>query len=104
MAGVDVHGDVGQVQLLEGVVDALVVGRLRGGALGHGEVRHHVGERVGLDHEDGAHVAVGDELRADGVDVGLVVGHAVVGDGVLAVGGGGGALVEGSQCEEGKKT
>lgn len=92
MAGVDVHGHVGKVELFERVVDALVVRRLRVGALGDVEVGHHVGERVGLDDEQRAHVAVGHELRADRVDVRLVVGHAVVCDAVLTVGGGGGAL------------
>lgn len=47
----------------------------------------HVGQRVGLDDEDGADVLVLEEDGADGVDVLLVQSDTVVGNGKLAVGG-----------------
>lgn len=86
MPGVNIHGHVGEVELLERVVDALVVGILGLGALCNAQIGDHVGQAVGLDDKDGADVAVRLELGHDAVDVRLVVGHAVVGNSVLAVG------------------
>jgi hypothetical protein len=43
---VDVHGDVGQVQLLQSVVDALEVGALGIGAFLDVEVGHQVGQAI----------------------------------------------------------
>jgi hypothetical protein len=37
---VDVHGDVGQVELLQSIVDTLKIGALRIGAFGDVEVGH----------------------------------------------------------------
>lgn len=45
---VEVHGDVGQVELLQSIVDTLQVGALRIGAFGDVEVGHQVGQAVGF--------------------------------------------------------
>lgn len=86
VACVEVHGYVGQVELGQRVVDALLVGRRRVGALGHVEVCHQVGQRVGLDHQRHRRARVLLQHRRDAVDVRLVVAHPVVRDRVLAVG------------------
>lgn len=92
MASVNVHGHVGQIERLKSILDTLIVRGLCIGALGHVEIGHHVGETVGLDHKQNADIAEGGELHLDCVDVGLVVGHAIVGNAILAIGGGGSAV------------
>lgn len=49
---IEVHGDVGKVELGDGVVGALEVGSLSAGALGHVQVGDEVGKRVGLCEEE----------------------------------------------------
>lgn len=95
VASVEVLSNVGEVELGDGVVGALLVGGGGVGALGNVSVGDKVGKRVGLDDEDGTDVRVLDEELADGVDVGLVVIDAVVGEGELAVGGGSSAVTVG---------
>ncbi len=58
MPGIDVHGDVGEVQLLERVGDAIAVAR--GGLLASGQVGvgDQVGQRVGLDDSSDGNVGV----------------------------------------------
>ena len=51
VARVDVHDDVGKVEVLEGVGDAVAVTRSRVLASLHVRVGDQVGERVGLDDE-----------------------------------------------------
>lgn len=92
MTSIEVLGDVGKVELGDGVVGALLVGGGGVGTFGNVGVGDEVGKRVGLDDENGADVRVLDQELADGVDVGLVVGNAAVGDGELAVGGGSSAV------------
>lgn len=87
MTGINVHRHIRQVELLKRVLDTLVIRCLRISALGYVEIRHHVGETVRLDDEQGADVAKSGELHLDCVDVGLVVGNTVVGNAVLAIGG-----------------
>lgn len=48
VAGVDVHGDVGEVELRDGVLDAFHVGGLGVGAFGDAEVCYEVCEGVGF--------------------------------------------------------
>ena len=48
MTCVEIHGHIGKVELLDGIVGALKVGRLGTSTLGHVQVRDHVCERVGL--------------------------------------------------------
>lgn len=58
MTGIDVHGDVGQVQLLESIGDTVAVagsGVLAGLEVGVGD---QVGERIGLDDESDGSVGV----------------------------------------------
>lgn len=100
VASVKVLGDVGEVELGDGVVGALLVGRGGVGTLGNVGVGDEVGKRVGLDDKDGANVRVLDQELADGVDVGLVVVDAVVGDGELAVGGGSSAVTVGEIVDD----
>lgn len=88
MASVEIHGDIGEVEIDEGVVGALQIRGLGVAAFGDVEVRHKVGQGVGLDDQDDAGVAVRDELLPDRIDVRLVVGHAAVRNAVLAVGSG----------------
>lgn len=65
MTGIDVHGDVGQVELLQSVCDTVAVAR--GGVLAGLEVGvgDQVGERIGLDDEGDGSVGV---LLEDGND------------------------------------
>lgn len=77
MACIEVHRDVGQVQLLKSVLDARIVRRLRICALCYVEVGHHVRETVGLDDEKDADVAECGDLQPDGVDVCLVIGSGI---------------------------
>lgn len=95
MASIHIGGDVGQVELLEGVLRGQQVVVMGVGALGHIHVRHQVSKRVGLDDKQDPDIRVGDELRADRVDVRLVLRGAAVGVAQLAVGGGGGAVTVG---------
>jgi len=92
VAGVEVHGHVWQVELLDGVGGQLLVGSSRVGALGNAHVGDHVGEGVGLDDKDHAGLGVLHEDRFDGIDVLLVQCSTAVGDGVLAIGGKSGAV------------
>lgn len=85
MSSVQVHSDVGEVELREGIVGAFQIRGLGVAALGNVEVGDQVGQRVRLDNEDDAEVAVGDELLPDGIDICLVVGHTTIGNAVLAV-------------------
>lgn len=65
MASIDVHGDVGKVELLEGIGDTLAVaggGVLAGLEVGVGD---QVGERIGLNDESNGGVGV---LLEDGDD------------------------------------
>lgn len=48
MATVKVHGDVGQVELGDGIVGALEVGGLGTSALGNVEVGNEVGKGIGF--------------------------------------------------------
>ncbi len=66
VAGIDVHDDVGEVEALESVCDALLVRALAVLASLQVRVGHEVGERVGLDDEGKGRVRVGLELRHDG--------------------------------------
>lgn len=50
--------------------------------------------------EEDANVGVLDDHGADGVDVLLVLGNTAVGDGELAVGGGGGAVAVGEVVDD----
>lgn len=95
VASVDIHSDVGQVELRQGVLHGDQVVVLGVGTLGHVEVRHQVGKRVGLDDKQDPDVRVGDDLLADRVDVRLVLGSATVGVAQLTVGGGGRAVTVG---------
>lgn len=65
MAGVDIHGDVWQIELLEGICDTITVagGRVLAGLLVG--VCDEVGERIGLDDEGDGGVGV---LLEDGDD------------------------------------
>lgn len=65
MTGIDVHGDVGQIKLLQSVCDTVAVAR--GGVLAGLEVGvgDQVGERIGLDDEGDGSVGV---LLEDGND------------------------------------
>lgn len=92
MTSIDVHRHIRQIQLLKCILNAFIVRRLRIRTLGHVEVGDHVRQTVGLDNKQGADVAERGELHLDCVDVGLVVGDAVVGNAVLAIGGGGRAI------------
>ena len=91
VAGIEVHRYMGKVELLDGVYDQVLVGLLGVAALGDVEVGYQVGKRVGLNNQESTDIGVGDEELADGVDVGLVVGGTVIGNGELAVGGSGSA-------------
>jgi len=95
VTSIEVHGNVGQVELLEGVDSQLLVGGRSSAALGNAHVGDHVGKRIGLDDEDGADVRVSNEILADAVDVGLVVGSTAVGNGPFAVGSGSSAVTVG---------
>lgn len=92
VSGIEIHGDIGQVQLLEGVDRQLLVCGRRAAALLNVHVGDHVGKRIGLNDEDDADVRVLNDVLADPVNVGLVVGRAAVGDGPLAVRGGSSAV------------
>jgi len=92
VAGIHVHGNMRKVELLERVDGQLLVGAGGALALGHVHVGNHIGERIGLNDEDGANIGEGNELAADLVNVRLVVLHTTVGNGKLAVGGGGSAV------------
>ena len=102
VASIEVHGHMRKVELLEGIDGQLLVGSRRSAALRDVHVGHHVGKRVGLNDQDGADVGVLHKGLADGVDVGLVVGGAIVGNRKLAVGGSGRAGIalvsEGESC------
>ena len=100
VASVEVHSDVGQVELLEGVDSQLLVGGGRAAALLDAHVGHHVGQGIGLNDQEHADIRVGDEVLADGVDVGLVVGSTVRGNSELAVGGGGSAVTVGKIIDD----
>jgi len=114
VAGVDVGAYVGEVEVLDGVLDAGGVGGLGVLALLDVQVGDEVAETVGLcgkllvgtggietfffrltDDERHGDVGVLLEDGGDGVDVGLVLVDAVVGDGVLAVGGQSGTITVG---------
>ncbi len=86
VSSVEVHGNVRQVELLEGIVGAFKVGRLRIGASGGAEVGDQVCQAIGLNHRDDADVGEGNQLLSDGIDVRLIIRDAVVGNAVLAVG------------------
>jgi hypothetical protein len=66
VAGVDVHDDVVEVELRQGVGDALAVARGRGLAGGEVGVGHQVGQGVGLNDEGKGRVGVGLEDGDDG--------------------------------------
>lgn len=72
VAGVDVHDDVGQVEALEGVGDALLVRALALLACRQVGVGDEVGERVGLDDEGEGEVGVGLDFRDDGCCTSLI--------------------------------
>lgn len=95
VASIYIHSDVGQVELLQGVLHGQQVVVLGAGALGYVKVGHQVGKRVGLDDKQDPDVRVGNELLADRVDVRLVLGGAAVGVAQLTVGGGGRAVTVG---------
>ena len=65
VAGVNVHGYIGEVELLEGVCNALAVARSRGLACLEVAVGDEVGEGIGLDDERNGRVGV---LLEDGDD------------------------------------
>lgn len=69
MTGIDVHGDVGQVELLQSVCDTVPVAR--GGVLAGLEVGvgDQVGERIGLDDEGDGGVGVLFEDGNDGLRI-----------------------------------
>ncbi len=76
VARIEVHNDVGQVEVLDGVGDAVAV--TAGAALARVLVRvgDKVGQRVGLDDERKGRVGVGLDDLDDGVDVlALVLGQ-----------------------------
>lgn len=66
MTGIDVHGDVGQVQLLESICNTLTVtgGRVLAGL--EVDVGDQVGERIGLDDQSNGGVGVLLEDSNDG--------------------------------------
>ena len=66
MAGVEVHGYVGQVELLERVGDAIAVARGGGLALLDVAVGDEVGEGVGLDDQGDGDLGVLLEHGDDG--------------------------------------
>ncbi len=102
VASIEVHGNVGQVELLEGIHGQLLVGRGGAAALGDVHVGDQVGKGVGLNDQDGADIRVLDEERADGADVALVVGGTTAGDGELAVGGSSGTKTMSALREKGQ--
>lgn len=46
--GIDIHGDIGQVQLDERIIDTLQIGALGVGAFGHVQVGDQIGQAVGF--------------------------------------------------------
>lgn len=71
VSGVDVHDDVVQVQVRQGVGDALAVARGRVLAGGEVAVSHQVGKGVGLNDEGEGRVRVGFDDIDDGCETGL---------------------------------
>lgn len=65
-----------------------------------GHCTNHVGKRVGLDDENVADVGVLEHHSTDGVDVGLVLGNAIVGNVQLAVGGVGSTVTVGEVVDD----
>ena len=100
MASVHVHVNADGRKLLEGVGDTGLVRRLGVRALLHVQVGDEVGEGVGLDDCDDAHVGVLLELRDDLVDVVVVLLLAAVGDAELSVGGLRGAVTVGQVVDD----
>ena len=85
MAGVHVHVHTDRRELLEGVGDTGLVRRLSVRALLHVQVGDEVGEGVGLDDGDDAHVRELLDLRNDLVDIVVVLLLTAIGNAELAV-------------------
>ena len=87
MTGIEIHGDLWQVELLHGIYDTALVGILGFATLGNVEVGDKIGQAVGLNNQSNRDVGVQIELGLDGINVCLVLGETVISNRVLAVGG-----------------
>ena len=86
VTGIHVHGNVLKVEILQGVSNSSLVRRGGVRAFLHAEVGDQVGKTVRLDDEDDVDIRVSLDLSGDGINVGLVVRQAIVGDAVFSVG------------------
>ena len=100
MTSIEVEPDVALLEGGEDVSRAGHVGALGVLAVGVGQVGNQVGERIGFDDRNDTDGGVGRDGGGDGIDVGLVVGHTVVRNGVFTVGSLGMAITVGEIVDD----